>query len=59
MRTTPTPSLTTARRLISLAGVLWILICLAGFVYCLVIGQFGVGFGLVCAGLVPVILDPS
>jgi hypothetical protein len=44
---------------LSIVGIVWALACWAGFVYCLVIGELGLAFGLAFASLVPVILDPA
>ncbi len=38
-------------RLQALLVLVWILGCWAGAVYCLVVGEFGLFFGLACASL--------
>lgn len=46
-----------ATRLLALAAILWMLACWAGFVYCLVIWQPALAFGLAFASIIPAILD--
>jgi hypothetical protein len=46
-------------RLLALIGLAWMLGCWAGFVYCVVLEEYGLAFGLAFASLaVPILIDP-